>query len=890
MQGTASRGAGRTSPRAGWPLTDHQPIDFAGLAAALLDRIDSLLPQWLPNGIERSGRWYVGDFDGSPGESANVNMATGQWIDNAAPDEDKGGDLISLYARIYNLNNGQAARTLMRDLGWERVQAPAHTPPARASGDQRPEPPAAGDGPPGAAGAKRRSKWRAITPVPPHAPAPDFRFGYKDVKRGGVWVDQDATQTWEYSFEGQLYGHVARFERVDSEGELVKDTIPRTWCVDESDGRGTQRWHWKQWEVPRPLYVPTTLLSGDPKNIPVVLVEGEKCAEAGMRLLGHEFDFVSWPGGCKAWAMASWGWLMGRTVYLWPDCDAQHSRLTKDEKAAGVDPKTKPLLPEHKQPGMAAMVHIGSLLVADQGCDVLMCQIPQPGEVADGWDIADAIAQGWTPDQVRAFIRGAVPFVPPQDEARTKAASGELTPSSAGAGEDDDASAWRRLLLETEKGAIKACRENVVLALDGLELPNGRGRVRGIAAAEGVIAYNEFTNDVMKLRDAPWGSPAGVWDEVDELLMGEWLTRQHWLPSMPRGTLEEAVRMVAYRHRYHPVREYLEGLTWDRVPRLATWLERAVLEEDEHPVELQRYLARAGTWFLQGMVARALEPGVKFDYMLILEGAQGMRKSTLLATLAGAWFADTGLVLGEKDSYQQLQGRWLYEFPELDAFSKADVTKIKAFIASVADYFRASFDKRARDYPRQLVFGGSTNEDHYLTDPTGNRRFWPVRVTRRIDIDWVREVRDQLFAEAVERHRRGARMFPTPEEERELFEPQQNRRAVENAIGSAISDWLNDHPDGQLVDEISLVKLLSKIGIGIEKLGPGRFHEKQAAAALKRMGWLGDQKASKGYEALPGEAKRPHVYRRPKASASGSTSSTGPTQGQHDEAPDGCPF
>lgn len=883
-------------------LASSQPIDFAGLAAALLDRIGTLLPQWLPNGVERNGRWYVGDFDGSPGESANVNMATGQWIDNAAPDEEKGGDLISLYARIHGLNNGEAARQLMRDLGWERVavQAPApRASPAQAASngsaeqDQRPEPPPPQDPPGASRPSARKSKWRAVVPVPANAPDPDFEFGYKDEKRGG-WVNQTAVRSWEYSFEGERYGFVARFERISSDGELVKDTVPRTWCVDESDGRGLQRWHWKQWEAPRPLYVPATLLSGDPRNVPVVLVEGEKCAEAGFRLIGHEFDFVSWPGGCKAWAHANWGWLMGRTVYLWPDCDAQRVRLTKAERESGADPASKPLQPEHKQPGMAAMVHIGTVLAADQGCEVLMCQIPKPGAVGDGWDIADAIEQGWTPDQVRAFIRAAVPFVPPVDEARTKATAGELTPSSAGASPDDDAAAWRRMLLETEKGAIKACRENVVLALDGVELPHGRGRLRGIAEVEGVVAFNEFTNDVMKLRAPPWGSPAGVWDEVDELLMGEWLTRHHWLPSMPRGTLEEAVRMVAYRHRYHPVREYLNGLTWDKEPRLATWLQRAVLEEDEHSPELQRYLARVGTWFLQGMVARALEPGVKFDYMLILEGAQGMRKSTLLATLAGAWFADTGLVLGEKDSYQQLQGRWLYEFPELDAFSKADVTKIKAFIASVSDYFRASFDKRARDYPRQLVFGGSTNEDHYLTDPTGNRRFWPVRVTRQIDIDWVREVRDQLFAEAVERFRRGARMYPTPEEERSLFEPQQNRRAVENAIGTAISDWLLDHPDGELVQEISLVKLLSKIGIGIEKLGPGRFHEKQAAAALKRMGWQGDVRASKGYELDPNDSKRPWVYRRPKASTQaaprGSDSSTGPTQGQDDEATDGCPF
>jgi putative DNA primase/helicase len=872
-------------------MVGSSPIDFTALAAALLQRVDSLVPEWLPAGHERNGRWYVGDFDGGAGESANVNLATGQWIDNAAPDEDKGGDLISLYARIRGLNNGQAARELMRDMGW----APLHEPPARGSRPSvvqaSPEPPPDDGAPPADEEPARRpsrSKWRALVPVPRHAPAPQYRFGFKDKKRD-VYVQLDAVRTWEYRFEGQLFGYVARFERVSSDGELVKDTVPLTWCEDTTDERGSQRWHWKSWEAPRPLYVPATLLSGDPASVPVVLVEGEKCAQAGHELLGHEFDFVSWPGGCKAWSQANWGWLMGRTVYLWPDCDAQRSRLSKDEREAGVDPSTKPLLPEHRQPGMLAMVHIGSLLVAEFGCTVYLCRIPKPGDVSDGWDIADAVAQGWNPAQVRDFIRSAALFEPPQPEARARAEAGRSTPSSASASSDEDAWAWRGKLLETEKGAIKACRENVVLALDGMELPDGKGHLAGIAEAIGVIAYNEFTNDVMKLRDAPWGSPAGVWDEVDELLMGEWLVRDHWLPSMPRGTLEEAVRMVAYRHRFHPVREYLGSLKWDGEKRLSTWLRRAVLEEDEwdDAEPLQRYLARAGTWFLQGMCARAMQPGVKFDYMLILEGAQGLRKSTLLATLAGDYFADTGLVLGEKDSYQQLQGRWLYEFPELDAFSKADVTKIKAFIASVSDYFRASFDKRARDYPRQLVFGGSTNEDHYLTDPTGNRRFWPVRVTRPIDIDWVQQNRDQLFAEAAERVRRGARMYPTPEEELELFAPQQQQRAVENAIESAIGAWLNDNDEGQLITEISLVKLLGKIGIGIEKLGPGRFHEKQAAAALRRLGW------HEARSSLPG---RPRVYRRPasynaKPPPGATAPSNAPRQGHStDEALDGCPF
>ena len=902
-------------------MADFKPIDFQTLAGALLDRVHTLVPQWLPAGFERSGRWYVGDFDGAEGESANVNLVTGQWIDNGGNDDDKGGDLISLYARIHGLNNGQAARQLMRDLGWERptdrgqpaVQTPAPTPPAT---EPMAGPAPAGDGvdAPAPSPRKRQQRWIARVPVPKFAPKPDFEFGYKDAKRG-EWVTQQATRTWEYSRDGELFGYVARFERISSDGELVKDTVARTWCENvEEGGRGGFRWHWKQWDAPRPLYLPSTLLSGD-LSLPVVVVEGEKCAEAGHKLLGHEFDFVSWPGGCKAWAYAAWGWLMGRTVYLWPDCDAQRVRLNKAEREAGIDPATKPILPEAKQPGMGAMVHIGTKLLADYCCTVFMCQIPKPGAVGDGWDIADAIEQGWTADQVRALIRGAVSFVPTVDEARAKAATS--TPSIAAAEEEGEVISWRKFLLETDKGAVKAARENVVLAMDGLTLPDGRV-VPGVTEGQGVIAFNEFTNDVIKLRDTPWGTPAGVWEEVDELELGNWLSRAHWLPPMSRQTLEEATLMLARRHRFHPARERFEGLrgTWDKTQRLRTWLMRCCRAEGkakpgEEPSDLEdrlhnladtdalgQYLARVGTWVCMAIAARVMQPGCKFDYMLILEGGQGMGKSTLARVLGGDWFADTGLVLGDKDSYQNLQGVLVYEWGELDSLTRAEVTKVKQFISSQVDRFRASFDRRPRDYPRQVVFVGTTNESHYLSDPTGNRRFWPVRVERLIDLRWLRANIDQLMAEALTYLDAGERFHPTQHEQTDLFEPQQAERAVENALESAIRRYLYDEhqrtsitaTNGTLIDEITLGELLNALGISVDK--QTQVVANQASAVLGRLGWERGRASGAG-----GSKVRPWVYRRPKEAPerpapsrpSGSKTST-PTQGGDDEDGNDCPF
>ncbi len=841
------------------------------LAAALLDRAHVLVPQWLPHGVERNGRWYVGDFDGGEGESANVNLRTGQWIDNGGTEDDKGGDLISLYARIRGLNNGQAARELMRDLGWGR-QAVANEAAPRRARDEPPlpdvppkEPAAAPLAPP------RPDRWRSVLPVPTHAPEPTrFRMGFKN-KRTGEWEDHDAVRTWAYTFEGQRYGYAARFERMNSQGERVKDVLPLTWCEDTQDPRGGQRWHWKQWAAPRPLYVPATLLSGEPR-LPVVVVEGEKCAQTGHELLGHEFDFVSWPGGGKAWPLASWAWLAGRQVILWPDADAQRVGLTKLEREQGVDPLSKPLKPLEKQPGFSTMVGIGQLLVREHGCTALMTRMQPPGSKPDGWDLADAVADGWDAARVRQHLDEALPFRPPDEAVR--AAVGGSTPSTAAAGEGEGAGvhAWLGHLLTSASGATKAVRENVVLALDGWP---ERG-VAGIPECAGLVRFNEFSNNIEKVRVTPWGTPAGDWREDDELQMGDWLVRQHGLPSMGREALVEAVVVVSRRHAYHPLRQRMVGLRgrWDGLSRLDTWVERVCLEEDEHPAELQDYLRLAGRFFVMAMVARVMPevrrgpevlvgPGCKFDYMMVLEGPQGYGKSTLAKVLGGDYFADTGLDVRHKDSLMNIQGVWLYEWSELESLTKQEVGDVKRFVSSPTDLFRATFDKRPAKYPRQVVFMGTTNEAHYLIDTTGNRRFWPVRLGRPPDLEWLRENLEQMLAEAVHRVDAGERFYPNRDEEARLFKPQQSARQMESSLDSAIRTYLYDEnqkvpmgqPNGSLVGEITMQDLLARIGYTIDKQTDAVV--KKAGAVMHMLGWTTRRLSADD------QGRRPRVYVRP---------------------------
>ena len=906
------------------PSGGYAPIDFPSLAAALLQRSETLVSGWLPGGHHRGREYVCADLSGGEGGSFSVNLTTGMWADFSG--DDSGGDLISLYAAIHGLGQGQAARALMAELGWQGAnnsQTPAHRPSrisseaAGMAGDAGgpPEPPIEGavaapgpDTVPAASpsgAVKRKSMWRAVVPVPGHAPKANFWH----------WEYSDVAGAWEYRFDGVFYGHVVRF--TTSSGG--KEVLPNTWCVDEGDDRGTQKWHWKQWDVPRPLYVPAHKLSGDMARI-VVLVEGEKCAVVGHELLGNEFDFVSWPGGANAWSKADWSWLAGRTVHLWPDADMKRAKLTQAEREGGVDPATKPLLAAGFQPGMRAQQSIGSILLADHGCTVLLCPVPAPEKNAtDGWDIADAIESGWGAVEVRAFIAGARPFVAPDDAARAKVGNSKSTAGLAGAssgnnggggapgrvdaGADGPDVRWRDSLILTAQGSIKPVRENVVMALDGWPERD----IPGVAEAAGVIAFNEFTNNVEKTRATPWGTPAGVWLESDELLMGQWLVREHWLPSMARATLEEAVLMVAQRHCVHPERARVLARRgrWDGVPRLKSWIRRCCLAEGEYDPKdpLQRYLARVGAWFLMGLCARVLPtvmdgprivrgPGTKFDTMLIFESPQGWGKSTLAAVLGGAHFADTGLLIGEKDSYQNIQGVLVYEWGELENLTRAEVTKVKLFISSPKDRFRASFDKRPRDYPRQVVFVGTTNERSYLTDVTGNRRFWPVQMTRPPDVGWLRENLDQLISEALVELDADAPFWPNREEQKNLFDPQQQERTVESSLESVIRHLLYDEdqvvpmgrPNVSLMDEIGMTELLDRVGYTIDKQTD--VIVKKASALLHSLNWT-VRRSSQG--------ARPRLYVRPKepgpalASASPSSTRLPPGVDQPGTAND-CPF
>jgi putative DNA primase/helicase len=326
--------------------------------------------------------------------------------------------------------------------------------------------------------------------------------------------------------------------------------------------------------------------------------------------------------------------------------------------------------------------------------------------------------------------------------------------------------AWRGRLQIGAKGERKTLY-NLMLYLQNLP---------GLGSA---IRYNELSGVVEwkgeALRDA---------DYVDIQITVE---RSGFQPN--KTDIPAAVARLAFDHAYHPIRDYLNSLRWDGVTRLDRFLPILFGTQDSP------YERAIGPRWMIGAVARIYEPGCKMDTMLVLEGVQGLKKSTALRTLFGAaYFVEMVNELRDHKRFvEQIAGKWVVEFAELSAIRKADVELVKAIITMQVDKTRPSYGRHTVEYPRQCVLAASVNPkagQGYLTDSTGNRRFWPVACTA-IDLEKLTRKRDQLWAEAVHRYREGEQWWLTEDEGR-LAEREQSTRMQADAWEDTIAEKLTD--------------------------------------------------------------------------------------------------
>lgn len=318
---------------------------------------------------------------------------------------------------------------------------------------------------------------------------------------------------------------------------------------------------------------------------------------------------------------------------------------------------------------------------------------------------------------------------------------------------------WKAELEYTKSGKLLCNIANIILILEN------------DPALAGHIVHDLFAGMDSAKDGLPWNKNANQWTDTDDANLRVWLEKHYDITGKEK--IADALTAVLTRHSYHPIRDYLNGLTWDGVPRLDRIIIDYMGAEDS---ELNRAMSRK---HFVAAVARVFNPGCKYDYCLIMSGAEGIGKSTLLRVMGGKWFNDSITTLEGKEGMEQLRRAWVVELGELSSIKRSDVEQVKAHLSKQVDIYRAAYARRVLEHPRQCVFCGTTNEALFLKGDTGNRRFWviPVVAELRKYKDWseaIRRDRDQLWAEAVHYYKQGEPLYLSEELEAQAKQRQQD--------------------------------------------------------------------------------------------------------------------
>lgn len=373
-----------------------------------------------------------------------------------------------------------------------------------------------------------------------------------------------------------------------------------------------------------------------------------------------------------------------------------------------------------------------------------------------------------------------------------------------------------------------------ILSATGQPVANVANAMRALRAEmPSHFAFDEMRREVVVRRNIVGGaviSPRTLTDicitRTQERLQGLGLHR------LGADVAAQAIRAIADENRFHPLIDEWSTLRWDGTPRLKGFAHRYL------GAELSEYTQSIGTMFFIGMVARIYEPGCKSDHMVIFEGAQGLSKSTACQIIGGDYYSDSMPDVSSKDASLHIKDKMLIEIGELHALSKADTTRIKEFITRRVERYRPSYGRCEVEEPRQCTFIGTTNKDNYLRDETGGRRFWPIYTTR-IDLDGLARDRDQLFAEAVHRYRRGEQWWPDRAFERQQIAPQQEARYEADAWEQPIADYLATVSRTTIGDVASAALSMTHKQVGTAD-------QRRIGAAMERLGWKRGKRTEKG--------------------------------------------
>lgn len=352
--------------------------------------------------------------------------------------------------------------------------------------------------------------------------------------------------------------------------------------------------------------------------------------------------------------------------------------------------------------------------------------------------------------------------------------------------DEEDPEAWKKKLEYEDKSLqLKNTLRNLTLILEND--PNLRD-----------IVFNQHLDGMEIKGDVPWKHPSKFWRDADDAQLISYVDENYG--TFSQRNYDIAVAKVTDDRSYHPIREFLQALPeWDKVERVDTLLIDYLGAADN------KYVRAVTRKTLCAAACRVLNPGCKFDTMLVLNGSQGIGKSTLIAKLGGEWFSDSLSLNDTKDktAAEKLQGYWILEIGELAGLRKAEVETLRSFLSRQNDIYRASFGKRTTPHPRQCVFFGTTNaESGYLRDTTGNRRFWPVKTPgggSKRSWDVTQEDVLQIWAEVMHYVKAGEKLYLDPEvealakaEQREAMESDEREGLVREYLEALLPDNWDD--------------------------------------------------------------------------------------------------
>ncbi len=339
--------------------------------------------------------------------------------------------------------------------------------------------------------------------------------------------------------------------------------------------------------------------------------------------------------------------------------------------------------------------------------------------------------------------------------------------------DDDEANQWMQHLEVDKLGQYKSTIENISLILENDENLKGK------------IALNEFSHRTMIKGNLPWHrllnkKEGDQWKDSDDSSLRHYIEKIYRITSPMK--INDGLLIVEEKNKFHPIRDYFNSLVWDGVKRVDNlFIDYLGASDTKYNRMVTRKALVAG-------VARIFNPGVKFDYMLVLVGKQGVGKSHILSLLGQNWYSDSFNTVQGKEAYEQLQDAWIIEMAELTAAKKAETEAVKHFISKREDIYRVAYGKRVTKFPRQCVFFGTTNEMDFLKDKTGNRRFWPVMVEKhRIKKNlWREDIKaeiHQIWAEAVELWKMGEGLFLEQELEKQAVKIQEKHTEISSMEG-----------------------------------------------------------------------------------------------------------